>query len=264
MKEFGIRVLIASALAVTVYSGKLNASPATERLFEQVLPLVPPAASAPQELQVVAGDRIVAIGDSITAEGSYLRYVEQVLAANYSALRNLRIVSAGMSGYRSENLVSRFEIDVIARKPTIVLISIGINDVFLRLNEPHNAEVLLAYRENITKLVEMAQRAGIHVILLAPTIIQEDPKAEGNLRLASYALAMGMVAYSHKCQFVNLRMMFLRALENRPAETKRWLTMDGVHMKPLGSAIMAVGVLRALGVPDAKTAATEIVVSPPK
>jgi hypothetical protein len=31
-----------------------------------------------------------------------------------------------------------------------------------------------------------------------------------------------------------------------------WLTGDGVHMKPLGDAIMAVGVLRALGVPDEK------------
>ena len=75
---------------------------------------------------------------------------------------------------------------------------------------------------------------------------------------------MGMVAHSYKCQFVNLRMMFLHALETRPAETKRWLTTDGIHMQPLGSAIMALGVLRALGVPDAKTAATEIVVSPPK
>ena len=264
MKEFGIRVLIASALAVTVYSGKLNASPATERLFEQVLPLVPPAASAPQELQVVAGDRIVAIGDSITAEGSYLRYVEQVLAANYSALRNLRIVSAGMSGYRSENLVSRFDVDVLARQPTIVLINIGVNDVWLRLKEPPQPEVVITYRENLAKLVSRARQAGIHVILLSPTILQEDPNSEGNLRLASYALAMGMVAHSYKCQFVNLRMMFLHALETRPAETKRWLTTDGIHMQPLGSAIMALGVLRALGVPDAKTAATEIVVSPPK
>jgi hypothetical protein len=34
-----------------------------------------------------------------------------------------------------------------------------------------------------------------------------------------------------------------------------WLTGDGVHMKPLGDAIMAAGVLRALGVPDAKVGA---------
>ena len=264
MKEFGLRVIIASAVAVTVYSSKLNASPATERLFEQVIPLVPPAQSAPEELQVVAGDRIVAIGDSITAEGSYLRYVEQVLAANYQDLKNLRIVSAGMSGYRSENLVSRFEVDVLARQPTIVIINIGINDVWLRLKESPKSEVVLAYRENLTKLVAQAQHAGIHVILLSPTILQEDPNSEGNLRLASYAAAMGTVAHSQRCQFVNLRMMFLHALETRTAEKNRWLTTDGIHMQPLGSAIMALGVLRAFGVPDAKTAATEIVITQSK
>jgi len=264
MKEFGLRVIITSALSVTVCTEKLNASPATEKLFERVLPLVPPAASVPQDLQVVAGDRIVAIGDSITAEGSYLRYVEQVLAVNYPDLKNLRIVSAGMSGYRSENLVSRFEIDVLARKPTILIVNIGVNDVWLRLKEPPQPEIALTYRENLAKLVSRARQAGIHVILLSPTIIQEDPNAEGNQRLASYALAMGVVAHTQKCQFVNLRMMFLHALKVRPLETKRWLTTDGIHMLPLGSAIMALGVLRAFGVPDAKTAATEIVITQPK
>ena len=43
------------------------------------------------------------------------------------------------------------------------------------------------------------------------------------------------------------------ALKQKPAaETGNWLTQDGVHMKPLGDAIMAVGVLRGLGVTDAK------------
>jgi len=94
------------------------------------------------------------------------------------------------------------------------------------------------------------------IILLSPTIIQEAPNAEGNL-----SLAMGVVAHTQKCQFVNLRMMFLHALEARPLETKRWLKTAGIHMQPLGSALMALGVLRALGVPDAKTAATAIIAS---
>ena len=34
-----------------------------------------------------------------------------------------------------------------------------------------------------------------------------------------------------------------------------WLTVDGVHMKPLGDTIMAVGILRAFGVPDTTIAA---------
>ena len=105
-------------------------------------------------------------------------------------------------------------------------------------------------------MVDQAQQAGIKVILLAPTVIQEDPNAEGNKRLTMYVEAEKQIAAEKKCQFVDLHGMFLTALKQKPADEKNWLTSDGVHMKPLGDAIMAVGVLRALGVPDAKIAAS--------
>ena len=192
MKEFGLRIIIAGALTITVCAGSLIASPATERLFEQVLPLVPAAVSAPQELQVFAGDRIVAIGDSITAKGGYLHYIEQVLARNYPELNDLRIINAGVGGQDAEHLANRFERDVLAKRPTIVIINAGLNDVGLLLKEPQKAQSVLTYRESVDK---------------------------------------------------------------------RWLTTDGVHMKPLGDALLA---LRALAVPDVKMSATEIVVSRPR
>ena len=50
--------------------------------------------------------------------------------------------------------------------------------------------------------------------------------------------------------------MFLDILARKPADVKdNWLTGDGVHMKPLGNAIMAVAGLRGMGVPDKKIAA---------
>jgi len=47
--------------------------------------------------------------------------------------------------------------------------------------------------------------------------------------------------------------MFAHVIVKRPANVpnlKAWLTSDGVHMSPAGDALMAIGVLRALGVPD--------------
>lgn len=61
---------------------------------------------------------------------------------------------------------------------------------------------------------------------------------------------------------VDLHGMFLTALKRKPADRKTWLTGDGVHMNALGDGIMAAGVLRALGVPDAKIAASETVPPP--
>ena len=121
---------------------------------------------------------------------------------------------------------------------------------------PHDAKVLATYKKNVAAMVDQSQAAGIKVILLTPTLIQEDSSTEGNKRLVYYVEAEKQIAAEKKCQLVDLHGMFLAALAKKPAQEKgNWLTGDGVHMKPLGDAMMAAGVLRALGVPDAKLSA---------
>jgi lysophospholipase L1-like esterase len=249
-----IAVLFTATMFANVTTGR-----AEEKLFNQVIHLVSPAKEAPKELQVKADDKIVTLGDSITAGGGYQRYVEQVLTANYSQLNALKITNAGVGGNKAENMIARFEKDVLAHKPTIVTINVGINDVWHRLKSPHDDAVLKTYRDNVATMADKAQTAGARVILLAPTVIQENPDAEGNQRLLLYVNALREIAVKKKCQFVDLHGMFLEALKRKPADQKgNWLTGDGVHMKPLGNAIMALGILRALGVPDEKSAATPI------
>jgi len=77
-------------------------------------------------------------------------------------------------------------------------------------------------------------------------------------RLVQYVEAEKQIATEKKCQIVDLHSMFLAALKQKPASEKgNWLTSDGVHMKPLGDAIMASGVLMALGVPDNKLSGSD-------
>jgi lysophospholipase L1-like esterase len=236
-----------------------------EKLFAMVLSLIGPApADTPKELQLKSGDQIVAIGDSITAGGGYLKMIDAVLAQQYPDLKLPKVVNKGISGQKAENLVSRFDKDVVQLKPAVVTISIGINDVWHRLGKPHDEEVLKTYKQNVGKMVDDAQTAGIKVILLAPTVIQEDPEAEGNKRLALYVEAEKQIAAEKKCQFVDLHGMFLTAVKQKPADQKNWLTGDGVHMKPMGNAVMAIGALRALGVPDDKIKATDVAPAPAK
>ena len=227
------------------------------KLFALVLSLVGPSPKdSPKHFQLKAGDTIVAIGDSITQGGGYLRDVDAVLAAKYPELKIPAIINVGISGQKAEDLVTRFEKDVVARKPAVVTLSIGINDVWHRVGQAHSEDVLKAYKANVSKMVEQAQAAGIKVILLAPTVIQEDPQSEGNKRLAMYIAAEKQVAAEKKCQFVDLHGMFLEALKKKPETEKgNWITSDGVHMNPTGDALMALGVLRALGAPDSKLTA---------
>jgi acyl-CoA thioesterase I len=250
------RVAVTAALfAVStpfLHAADAPPAPATENLVAKVLPWVGlPSPEMPGGFWLQASNVIVAIGDSITAAGGYLRDSDAALASLYPALQLPKIINTGIGGQKAENLVERFQRDVVDRKPNVVTLSIGINDVWHRLGAPHDENVLKAYKENVAKMVDMAQTNGIKVILLTPTVIQEDPAAEGNQRLVRYVDAMKAVAIEKKCRLADLHAMILEALKHKPADVKgNWLTTDGVHMSPLGDAVMAAGVLRALGVPD--------------
>jgi lysophospholipase L1-like esterase len=249
----------------------------TVEFFATILNSLNPAPQdTPKTFQLQQGQQLAAIGDSITWAAGYVHMTDAVLAQQYGDLKLPKVLNVGICGHKAEDLVARFQKDVVDHKPAIVTINIGINDVWHRMNQPHDPEVLKAYKENVAKMVDMAQKAGIKVILLTPTTITEDPNAEGNKRLAAYVAAEKEIAAQKKCQLVDLHRMFLDALKKKPAELVHisnaaiqaepsapnyhkgnWMTDDGVHMNERGNAIMAVGVLRALGVPDSKIAQSD-------
>ncbi len=212
-------------------------------------------AAPPAQLLLKNGDQIAFMGDSITQFGGYVRLTQYVLTTDYPDLK-LTYVNAGVSGQKAENMEPRFAKDMkLGAGTTWAFISVGINDVWHRVGAPHDPAVLEAYRANVTKMVDAAQAAGARVVLLAPTVITEDPNAEGNKRLLLYVDAEKQIAAEKNCALVDLHGMFRTAIANKPAEVK--LTSDGVHMARYGDALMALGVLRALGVPDATCAGTD-------
>ena len=227
------------------------------KILETTLTLIGPAESpAPKELRIKAGDRVAFMGDSITAGGGYIRLAAAVVQAKYPDLKLPYFINAGVSGQKAENMEPRFENSMqLTNKPAWTFINVGINDVWHRLKDPHDPAVLATYKANVTKMVAKAQAAGATAVLLTPTVIQEDPNADGNKRLPLYVAAMKEVAAEKKCLVLDLHELFLAALKNKPADLK--LTADGVHMGPYGDAIMAIGVLRAFGVPDATIAGTD-------
>jgi lysophospholipase L1-like esterase len=229
-------------------------------------PASQPASQPDGGLKIAAGEQIVAMGDSITQAGGYLKVIDAVFAQQDPDLRIPKIINVGIGGQKAEDMVARFEKDVIARKPGIVTISVGINDVWHLLDKPHDPAVLEAYGRNVERMVKMAQDAGVKVIILSPTVIQEDLASEGNKRLKLYVRAGRQIARERRCAYVDLHEMFLKVIEkNRARKPEQGasasddhLTTDGVHMAPMGDTLMAVGVLRALGVPDEKIGATDL------
>jgi lysophospholipase L1-like esterase len=210
-------------------------------------------------------DEIVAIGDSITEAGGYLRAMEAVFAQHYAHLRIGQIGNAGIGGQKAEELVARFDTDVLARMPSVVLMNVGINDVWHRLDAPHDPAVLQSYEANVEQMISAAHQAGVRVYLLSPTVIEETASSEGNRRLAMYVTAGQAVARRQGCAYIDLHRLFLEAIEAYRqrngldrSTTCSYFTTDGVHMQPPGDALMAVGVLRGLDVPDEVVAATDL------
>ena len=249
----GLSVVLVAMATPFLNAAEAPAAPAKEKNpIPTVLPWIgKPASKLPKSFMLQNSNAIVSIGDSITAAGGYLRDIDSALSELYPTLHLPAIINVGISGQKAEDLVQRFQKDVVDRKPAVVTLSIGINDVWHRMGAPHDEAVLKAYKDNVARMVDMAQAGGIKVILLTPTLINEDPGTEGNKRLVQYVDAMKAIAVEKKCGLADLHAIFLEALTHKPADVKgNWLTSDGVHMNPLGDAVMAAGVLRALGVPD--------------
>jgi lysophospholipase L1-like esterase len=202
------------------------------------------------------GDRIVAIGDSITYSGGYLRFMREVLEASQMSVE---IVNVGKSGEKAEQLAARFHADVVERNPQLCIISVGINDIWHRLHAPYQEETLFAFVGNVRQMVDAAQKANISVVLCTPTVIGEDddPENEANIRLQPFCDAIRKLAVEKSCLLADLHSMFLEAIRAKPlapGATKRpfhgYLTFDGVHMNGPGNWVMAEGILKVLGVPQ--------------
>lgn len=78
-------------------------------------------------------ERIVFFGDSITELGGrpngYVSLFTDALRGKYG-LKVPDIINAGVSGNEVLDLQFRLELDVLSKNPTIVVIYIGINDVW--------------------------------------------------------------------------------------------------------------------------------------
>src|SRR5256885_5460352 len=79
------------------------------------------------------GDRVVFLGDSITQAGAgpggYVTLVREALDKDHKDL-GIEVIGAGISGNKVPDLEKRLERDVLGKKPTVVVIYIGINDVW--------------------------------------------------------------------------------------------------------------------------------------
>jgi lysophospholipase L1-like esterase len=154
------------------------------------------------------GDRIAFFGDSITAAGArgkgFIRLIEADLKRRLPDF-GVALIGAGVSGNKVADLQQRLQRDVLDQRPTIVVIYIGINDVW-HWNEDRGTSPA-AFESGLRDLLARITKAGARVVLCTPTVIGE--QADGTNRfdqmLDRYAAISRQVARSTGTQVLDLR-----------------------------------------------------------
>ena len=197
------------------------------------------------------GERIVFLGDSITQQGAgkggYVTLVKEAAIALPDG--GVEVIGAGISGNKVPDLERRLDRDVLEKKPTTVVIYIGINDVWHSQRGQGTAKDV--FEKGLRSLVERIRAAGSRVILCTPSVIGEK-SAGGNpldAMLDEYAGVTRAVAADLKTGLVDLRKQFVAhlAAEKKEQTDRGLLTTDGVHLNAAGNRFVADRMLEALG-----------------
>jgi isoamyl acetate esterase len=197
------------------------------------------------------GDVIVFFGDSITQEGDKPGGYVQLLR---SRLRRPdgsgpTVIGAGISGNKVPDLEARLDRDVLLKKPSVVVIYIGINDVW-HFQLGIGGTTKERYESGLRDLISRISAADARVILCTPSVIGE--KADGtnplDSQLDAYAEISRTVAASTGASLCDLREAFLAELRHRNTENAAQgvLTRDGVHLNPAGNSFVAETILACL------------------
>lgn len=210
----------------------------------------PVSAAAGEQLK--SGERIVFLGDSITQAGAgpggYVTLVQESLAKSHPDLK-IEVLGAGISGNRVPDLEKRLERDVLAKKPTLVVIYIGINDVWHSLQGRGTPKP--EFEAGLKRIIGQIRDAGARVVLCTASVIGEKRDGSNDLdaMLDEYCQVSRQVAEETKSQLLDLRKEFLAYLKQHNSDnaTQNVLTTDGVHLNEAGNRFVADRVLEALG-----------------
>jgi len=200
------------------------------------------------------GDRIVFLGDSITQGGGgangYITLIKKALDEKHKDLA-IETINAGISGNKVPDLQRRVDKDVVAKKPTIVFIYIGINDVWHGEKNPANGTPKDKFEAGLKEVIGKITDAGAKVIVCTPTVIGEKKDGGNKLdkQLDEYADVSRKVAKELKLPLCDLRQAFVDHLKKNNADDKESgiLTGDRVHLNPAGNKLVADTMLKMLG-----------------
>jgi lysophospholipase L1-like esterase len=152
------------------------------------------------------------------------------------------IEGAGIGGNKIYDLYLRMEDDVLAKNPDMVVIWVGINDVWHKklFGTGSDADKFEKFYKAIIKKM---QAKGIKVVLTTPAVIGEytDFSNDSDGELNHFANIVRRIATENNCELVDMRQTFLQynLLHNKANKESGVLTTDKVHLNAEGNKLAA-------------------------
>ncbi len=226
-----------------------------------LLALSPLAASAADKgFYLKPGDRVVFYGDSITDQRLYTTYIESYCVSRFPGA-HFTFVHSGWGGDRvtgggGGNITTRINRDILAYKPTVVTICLGMNDGSYR---SFDQGIFNTYVTGFRHIIERLKKElpGVRITLLTAPAYDDVTRTANfpggyNATLVAYGEAVRGLAKEYGLTVADTNAPLVAALarahtEDAPASAK--IIGDRVHPGPGGHVVMAAAVLKAWNAP---------------
>ncbi|WP_153798111.1 SGNH/GDSL hydrolase family protein [Foetidibacter luteolus] len=188
--------------------------------------------------------KVVFFGDSITQAGvgpkGYITVLDNML--KQQGISNYELVGAGIGGNKVYDLYLRMEDDVISKSPDIVVIYVGVNDVWHKSMYGTGTDAD-KFEKFYRALIKKLQAAGAKIVVCTPAAIGEktDFSNSQDGELNKFCNIIRKVAADVQVPLVDLRQQLLdyNKANNPQNLDKGILTTDGVHLNDTGNEFVA-------------------------
>jgi lysophospholipase L1-like esterase len=192
--------------------------------------------------------KVIFFGDSITElavkRDKYVGYILRMDSMLKVEKKNdqYELIGSGISANKVYDLYLRMEDDVLSKNPDVVVIFVGVNDVWHKtlLGTGTDADKFEKFYYAILKKLK---DRNIKAILCTPAVVGEKTDFSNPLDgdLNRYSNIIRDIAKKNSLPLIDLRKKYHEYLEKNNPENKDKgiLTYDGVHMNDSGNQFLA-------------------------
>ncbi|TWT62655.1 SGNH/GDSL hydrolase family protein [Rubinisphaera italica] len=200
------------------------------------------------------GDRLAIIGDSITEQKLYSKFIETYLLACYPELE-IQTFQFGWGGERAPGFAARMENDLVPWTPDVVTTCYGMNDGSYR---EYTEQIGKTYEEGMRRIIDRMQKAGATIVVGSPGVVDSFTWQRGNpefdqvyndnlKHLGQIANELAKESKSPHADVFGEMMKSMKAAKAELGEEYPVAGGDGVHPGANGHLLMAYAFLKALG-----------------